>query len=639
MISAPRPATVLRPPWARCCPAWVWTALSCAALGALLWVVYSTAFDAPFYFDTVVHLRDRSNLQVVSLSPQVLWDAMHWDFGGRLDRPVSRLSLALTHYFFGLSPRAYRVGNLLVHTVSAWALYFLLVSVLRTPRVERTNPYLASRAVPAAACAALLWALHPVQTNAVTYVIQRMASLCGAFTFLSVGCYLRARVATRARQGLWWWVAGVAAFLLAIGSKESGLLAVPLALAAEAMLLDRPTGFPARRLAWALGGAGFVTVAVLLLWRPAGVSGYLSYGNRSFDMAERLWTQARLQFDYLRVLLVPLPGNLRFVYEPEVSRGWMQPPSTLAAVLSLAGVVAAAAWQRRPRPLLGFGVLWFLVAQAMESTVLPLELYYEHRMYVPSAALALGAAAVLWEVGRRISPRRTAALALSAAAVVSAGEGWATLERNRTWADPLVFWTDALEKQPDSARVLSYLGQELTLRERYEEAEAAYLRALELNPGKSHLYEVGLARAAYARGRREEAREHLLRSWGKVQRTNGGAARQLGMLALQDRDLAEAERYLSLALEQAPTDSEAWRLLGVARMLSGDLPGAEEALQEAVRFRPRDAEAWNTLGAVAFHRREYGEAETRFRNAVRLAPGNESYAANLIRAAEAREVR
>lgn len=612
-----------------------WAALAAAGLAAVLWGVYSVAFDAPFYFDTVVHLVDRSNLQVVSLSPQALWDAMHWDFGGRIDRPLSRLSLALTHYFFGLEPRPYRVGNLLIHAASAGALYFMLLAVLRSPRVGRTSPFLASRAAPVAACAAVLWALHPVQTNVVTYVIQRMASLCGLFTFLCVGCYLRGRAEEGGRRRAWF-AGSAAALLLAAAAKESGVLALPLALLAEVSLLDRPARFPARRAAWCVAGVAALGIAALLLWNPKTLAGYLSYGNRSFDMAERLWTQARLQFEYLRVLLVPVPGNLRFVYEPEVSRGWLAPPSTLAAVLALAAAAAAALWLRRRRPLLGFGVLWFLTAQAMESTILPLELYYEHRMAVPSAALALGASALLWEACRRLRSRRAALWSWLAVAVLVAGEASATLERNRTWADPVAFWTDALEKQPDSARVLSYLGSEFTARNRYAEAEEAYRRALELNPGKSHLYHVGLARAAYAQGRREEAREYLLLSWEKVRRTNGGAARQLGMLALQDRDLAQARRYLELALKESPADAEAWRLLGVTRMLAEEPDGAEEALQKALRFRPRDPETWNTLGALAFQRRDYAEAEARFRSAASLAPGNQGYLDNLARAAAAR---
>jgi Tfp pilus assembly protein PilF len=608
----------------------VLVSLYAAFLLIALWLVYARAFGAPFYFDTVTHLQAKTNLHLVNISWQSLVDAIRVDFRAPpFYRPVSQLSLAFTHYWFGLTPKAFRIGNLFIHWGASLVLVFLFLSILRAPRIAKTCPEIASSALPLALIATALWSLHPVQTNVVTYVIQRAASMAGLFSFLTAGAYLRARTAP---QGwCWrWGLLSLASFGLAVGSKENAVTLVPALLACEAILLEPPLSPGVRRglvATWCL--VLFSAAATLLVTHEALIR-YFSYSQRSFTVVERLLTESRLQGDYLRLLLIPDPSLLILTADVEVSRSISHSPATSVALGLLVAAVAIAVLTARKQPLLSFSILWYFAHQLVESTVLPLELYYEHRLYLPSVTLYLFLTVSLWQAARK--RRHGLATSVCLLSLFLAAEAWGTYERNGQWANPVAFWSDALTKAPTSARIHTNLGTALLQAGRLKEADRYLERALTLEGGKPWIIHLQLARTAYWQGHRDEARRHLEESLRLVRRTNWEAPRQLGLLALQDGQLEEAERYLRMALKQRAGDPEAHRLLALVRMRRGDLEGAEEELQSALRYAPDLAETWNTLGAVSYSRGRYAEAAERFARALSLNPSKAEYRDNFERA-------
>jgi Flp pilus assembly protein TadD len=610
---------------------WGWKAVALFALALLpaLWLLYRVAFDAPFYFDTAAHLENKSNLHLASLTWRSLSDAARIDFDKTIYRPLAQLSLALTHYGFGLVPRPYRVGNLLIHWLASLAVVILGIAVLRTPRVRFAHPEVSSRAVPIALAAAAVWSLHPVQTNVATYVIQRMAGLCGLFSFLSVASYLRCRSTESGWSWPWLTASGIS-LLLALGSKENAVTLLPVLLVAELTVLEPPSSRWARK-RWLGTGLAVLAIAAVGAWLGLGpLLRTIDYSQRPFTLGERLLTEARIQGDYARVLLVPDPDRLVLAPDVTVSHGLFAPPTTALAIFVIAGLLCLAWAIRRKRPLASFSILWFFATQLAEGTVIPLELYYEHRLYVPSALLFLWLMSVaFWALRHRWTLRFAVPCIL---VLVLGWEARGTFERNLVWSDPIAFWADAAAKFPRSARALTNLGSVLLAAKRYGEAERVLKSTLEMKEVKAWLVHINLAEVAYRRGRIEDAKNHLLDSLRLVRRTNWKAPRYLAMLAIRSGDLDEASQYLDMALAQKPSDAETWRLYGLIYMRRGNLAQAEEALLTAVRYDERYAETWNTLGAVYYKKRDFSKAADCFERAALCDRNNRSYQKNLERA-------
>ncbi len=609
--------------------------LGFVCLVALLYGLYRPALPAPFYFDTQYHLLKKSNLHMAEITPETLDRAVRFDVGGKVYRPVANLSLALTYRWFGLDPAAYRAGNILIHAAAAMALLFLFVAVLDTPRVSARLPRDARpAAVGMAVAAVLLWALHPIQANVVAYVIQRMASLAGLFTFLSVGAYLRARSGNGFRTG--WLLGSATCFCLAFLSKENAVTIVPAVLLAEWCLLCPPTRPRDRRVAWVFVAMGVLVVAgATAAWGPQLLSSVSEgYAGREFTLWERVLTEIRLQARYLLVLLVPDPRLLTLVSETPVSTGWLSPPSTAAMGLAVTTALGFAAWRRRAQPLLAFGILWFFAHQLVEGTVLSLELYYEHRMYIPSVFLYFGLAWTAWRLAARFPrPRIATGLAMAALLAVEAG---ATTWRARIWAEPVVFWADAVTKAPDRPRPLNNLGAALIEDGRYVEAEGVFEEVLRLG-GSREEAELNLATIAFKTGRIAEARAHLDDAIRHGEQRVWLAYRGRANVNMEQGRLDEAEQDLQEVFRVRPHDAEAWYLWGTVALLRGDDGTAQSRLLRAIDYDPSLFKAWNNLGALYYRTGRFSEAARAFRRAVRLRPGDPKFTANLRKAKRAAE--
>lgn len=592
-----------------------------AGLAVAVLLVHRASLQAPFYLDSNNLLVEKSNLHMTEVSREALWQAIHLDAESpRIYRPLAGLSLAFTHLWAGLDPAPYRAGNIAIHVAASFALLFLFLEVLRAPRVARQRDRLLERSWPIAFIATALWSLHPVQTNVVSYVIQRMTSLSGLFSFLAVGSYLRLRT-----RGGWRWGAALAASsLLSVASKENGALVPIYFLLAEWLLLEPPRARTSR-IALGSGWGALLVLAVVVAWLKGPglwhtVQG--GYASRPFTMTERLLTEAALQVRYVTLLVVPDPRLLTLDAEVPVSSSLLQPPGTLGGVLLVAlSLVLAALWSRR-RPLVSLAIAWFFAAQAMESTVLPLELYFEHRLYVPAVFLFLAAADGAAALARG---RRRAAIAVAAAGSLFVSlEAWGTHYRTSLWADPLRLYGDMVAKAPGKARPRISLAVELIRRGRYREAEVLLKEALQIGGADAGcLY--NLASVAYWTGDNAEC-ERLLR---EIIRWEGPMAplsrRFLALVLMSEERLEEPETLLRAALEKMPSDANTWALLGHLEAKRGRWEEAEAHLRRALRYDPTLSGAWFNLGKVLLKEGRAGEAEEAIARATALAPDDATY--------------
>lgn len=411
--------------------------------------LYWMGLSGPFIFD------DAWNLEPVRLwlgGRASLWEAIFPQPSLVFSRPVAMGSFALTTWLFGDTSFSFKLGNLIVHLacgVLGWM-------VLR--RVLARDTRLAPHAELLAALAAAIWLLHPLQVSTVLYAVQRMAQLSTFFTLAAVLCYLSARqrlIEGRTRSA---WVQLFVGFpamlLLGVLSKQNAAVAPAICLVLE--LSYFAASAPRHRSLPAFFGVFLVlpALAVIALLIAAPEKLMATYADWDFGPWERLLTQSRALVDYIGMLLLPR-GPLMGLYTDDfaVSQGLLSPISTLFSLLALTAVsVAAIAWRKRA-PSFFAGWFFFLVAHSVESSFLPLEMYYEHRNYLPSLGLFLavfGLVSLLPPIRTNVLAPRTLGLAAATGFILLLCV--ATLFRVLVWQDMATIAQLGVKTHPESQR-------------------------------------------------------------------------------------------------------------------------------------------------------------------------------------------
>lgn len=361
--------------------------------------VYYPGLSGPFFFDDLFHIQDNPNLRLDSLNPTSLKLAAFSTQAGPLQRPLSMLSFALNYHLFGDRIAAFKAVNLGLHLFNG-VLVFLLARMLFGLAAQRTDLALHRQRIGiAAALVAALWLIHPLNLTSVLYVVQRMTSLSALFVLLALLAYLQGRLRLPAQRGVGWTllVASAACWLAGLASKENAILLPWYIFLIEWLFLApllRPE--PLSRRTYLYPFAWLVVPLIAGLVYVALHPSVLIYDFRPFTLWERVLTEARVLWLYVGLILLPGPATLGIFHDDvPISTGLLTPWTTLPALL---GLVVAAGWAigaRRRAPLAAFGILFFLAAHALESTVFPLEIMHEHRNYLAGVGLLFGVVGTL----------------------------------------------------------------------------------------------------------------------------------------------------------------------------------------------------------------------------------------------------
>ncbi len=495
-------------------------------------------------------------------------------------RPVAYASFAANHALHGLSPAGYHVVNIAVHAAMGMGVYafaWLLFAVLARRPGQRGLPR-PEDAGWAAWIAALLFVAHPIQSQAVTYVVQRMTSLAALFHLWAVVLYLwgRERPERRVRA----WLGCGLCFLLGLGCKPI-VAVLPLALLLVESLRPERAGLRLLARSWKeilVGVALAGCVAALWLGEALVTAILAGYERHDFGVGERLLSQPRVLLFYLSLLLWPAPGRLSLIHDFLPSRSLFEPATTLPSLLALLAL-AALAWRvRRSWTLFAFSLAWAGLHLLIESSIIGLELVFEHRLYLPSVALFVAAAGALFD----LLPRRRAALAAAAACLLALSG--ATLVRNETWRDALGFWEDARAKSPEAYRPYSFLGKEWLARGEPGRALPLFLTAIEKAPEDPTPYHN--AGVALERLRRfEEAGEYFQRAFGLNPEALHSRISYANSLAHRGQ-LAPAAQQLERVLRIDPEHAEAHATLGALLMTAGRVEEGGRHIELAFSLDP-----------------------------------------------------
>ena len=427
-------------------------------LFALIFVIYGNTFRVPWQFDDDSAIVNNPNLHFEKPELEALKKSMyrpsgHQDQTGKIYRPVSNITFALNWFFGRSAVPGYHFVNIVIHCTAAVVLYLTIALLFQTPNVKERNP---DQVVFISLLSATLWAVNPIQTQAVTYIVQRMTSLSALFYLLGIYFYLRARLSNVVKKR--WYFAGACliSWLLALGAKEHTVtLPLSLLLFEEAFFRDGRND--SRRVRWIRLIGAFALVMIIaigvLLSRDLVTDVLRGYELRSFTLLERLLSEPRVLVFYLSLIFFPAPTRLSIEHDVFPSVSLMQPWTTLPCILLLAILVGAALFQLRRHPLIAAPLLFFFITHLVESTVIPLELVFEHRNYLPSMFLFLPIALGLNRLILQYRQRGVMIFFLLAFCVsLIVGFGSGTFIRNMAWKSHKSLWEDAMRKAPLSSR-------------------------------------------------------------------------------------------------------------------------------------------------------------------------------------------
>ncbi len=628
------------------------------------------SLSTPFFFDDeAVVLR---NPTIRHLWP--LWTALSPpDTGGGSGvtaRPVINLSLAVNYALGGLDVRGYHLLNVIVHILAALALFgvvrwtFAFGPSATSP--PGRNRFAFADGDWAAFAVALLWLLHPLQTEPVTCVVQRTESIMGLFYLVTLYCFIGAAAGagpaidteTAGRKGpvvsgQWsrgsglnrssaWSVLAVLACLAGMASKEV-MVTAPLV----ALLYDRTFVAGTFREAWRRRRPLYLALAstwILLAWLVLSSGGQRA-GSVGFGLGASVWnyllTQCRALLLYLKLSLWPHPlvidYGMGLVHS--LAAVWWQ----AIVVVTLLGLTA---WSLVKKPRLGFLGAWFFLILAPSSSVLPLvtQTIAEHRMYLALAApVALGVTALYRWTGRR---------GLLACFVLAPALGWLTISRNHDYRTTTSIWRDAVAKDPTNPRAHGNLGDALLAARHYREAVGQFRAALRLKPDYNqiynnlgdallHLHRPREAIAAFAQALRlfpldPDVHNNLGNAFLQLGRTDDAVREyeislrvspnspdtefNLANALMAAGRIDEAIRHFQAALRLAPHRAATHYGLAAAYVRAGDAAGAEREFNETLRLAPNDAEAGFALGNVYAQTGRYDAAIAAYRQVLKFRP-------------------
>jgi tetratricopeptide (TPR) repeat protein len=454
-------------------------------------LLYGNTLYSPPVLDDRATFIDNPAVYIDNLSLASLKQIHAGRFGQT--RFIPMLSFAVDHLLGQGSIARFHLTNIIIHLLATLAAYLLLLGLTGTEIAKKHLVLLTPASFSLIVAAG--WALHPVQTNAVTYLVQRMASLAALFYFTSLAGYVWARIGKSGPARAGGWAIFFLAMLGAFFSKENSATLPLAALLIEMIFISPDLG---RRILAAISRRQWLILAIIFLlllpWaatKLAAIADGYAAGGRHFDLPERLFTELRVVVFYLSLLALPLPGRLNLDHDFPVSQSLLNPPATLLAGLLLVFLVWAAFRHRRRHPLAAFGLFFFFLNLFIESSVIGLELVFEHRLYLPSLGVIIAVVALL-DWGSRFIPapnkKELRTIFYLGMVITACTLAIGTSLRNHTWRDKLTLYEDIARKAPRKPRVYANLGRELLKADRPEEALVALEKAIALGQGESEEY-------------------------------------------------------------------------------------------------------------------------------------------------------
>jgi tetratricopeptide (TPR) repeat protein len=457
-------------------------------------IIYAPGLDGPFLLDDNPNITKNEQVAITSLHFDQInqaWNASPLDFPH--NRPLSMLTFGINHALCGFDPFWFKTTNLVIHLLCAFGLFFLTHYAGRLYSIVHQVPISDNRLNWWGLLATSIWLMHPLNLSPVLYVVQRMASLTTLFMILGMlaYCWARKRLLL-GHGGKLIILVSVPVFTgLAFLSKENGAILPGYLFVMELCLFrfkcDKKIDQRFLQTFFLLTVIlPAIVIMAFILFNPNWIVG--GYSRRQFTLLERLLTESRVLWLYLQMVFTPAISLFGLYHDDFViSRGLLEPSTTLLAIAGLAGMLLLALVGIKKTPILSFGILFFLAGHSIESTIIPLELIYEHRNYLPDFALFFTLAYYLTATPKqRWQVYTTGIISIAFLGICSI----TTALRAQDWSSEPSMMIAEAKHHPNSPRANFRLGQLLIsqlknsqdLDKIYQLARSLFEKAVSLNP-------------------------------------------------------------------------------------------------------------------------------------------------------------
>jgi Flp pilus assembly protein TadD len=597
-------------------------------------LAYSNTFHASFHFDDYDNIVENPIIKELSYftDPDKARNFSGYDIFK--SRYIGSLSFALNYRLHGEDVTGYHAVNVAVHLLNSLLLYAFVLLTFRSPFLKEASS--SAGAVYIAFFSALFFVAHPLQTQAVTYIVQRFASMTTTFYLASFTAYALSRLSVRGISRFVFYVLTIVMALLACKTKETAVT-LPVAITIYEVFFFRDLlGRRVMRLVPVFLVILVIPFSFANMDKPLGVaieemSGF-SKVQTSVSRWDYLVTQFRVVVTYLRLLVLPVNQNIDYnypLYNSFLGYRVLLPFLLLAGIFSLGALFLRRSSLRPELRLVSFGVFWFFITLMPESSVLPIvDLIFEHRVYLPSVGLMMSFTTLLYAAfpgsGRRFLSATVLAVMI---AVVLAALAY---NRNTVWKDEVSLWKDASMKSA-KGRPVNNLGLAYKESGMIEEAILAYRDAIRHEPTYIPPY-VNLALEYWDMGMKDETVE-VLKQAASI-KPSSEAYYNLGVAYMKLERPEEALGSFRKAIVLDRSSQSAYSALGAAYLSLGQTTKAIKVLREGIGLMPGYPKMYYNLGRAYL---EAGDRDAALRTHRTLEGLDKEVAAALLRVLNGRE--
>jgi tetratricopeptide (TPR) repeat protein len=547
-------------------------------IAAVCLIIYSNTFGSGFYFD------DGYNFTENFLVKNIFRPGLIWNYNPT--RFITLFTLSFNYQIGGLNPAGYHIFNILVHIAASILVFRLAKLTLGLPGIKEKTENV--NADYAALFIALIFAAHPLQTQAVTYIIQRAASMASMFYIASVLFYAEYRLKKGGKGGAEFYILSLISCLLGMFTKEI-VFTLPLMIVVYELLFFYDGSRKAK-----VGLIPYLltlpVIPLTIKFMSPGAAKEMAQASNQISAYSYFITQFKVILTYIRLVFLPVGQNLDYDYP--LSTGFFE-PATLISFLALAGLFILGLYFIRRNRLVSFGIFWFFLTLAVESSIMPIrDVIFEHRMYLPMA----GAAFLIVYLLSEYIPLKFSRILFYAGAIVIVALAGAAFARNKVWANEYTLWNDAVQKSPRKARCYSNRGVALLNMKKYDDAISDFNKALSINKNFKNAY-FNRGSAFYYKKEYDKAAADFTKTIA-LDSAYAFAYNNLGAILLERRQIGKALSCFKKALKNDTNYAAAYNNRGVLAKAVGDYETAAQYYKKAIQKNSSYAEAYFNLGEI-----------------------------------------